>query len=181
MMVGAVLTQNTNWKNVEKAIAALEKQDLLDFHSLLDLSPEQLALHIKPAGYHNLKAKRLHNLLRMIEESYGGNIDSLLKDETERGRKNLLAVKGVGEETADCILLYGGGHAAFVVDAYTHRVFSRHHLVEEQCSYGELQERFVSNLPVDVNVYGQYHALIVQLGKEYCKKKNPRCSSCPLD
>lgn len=180
MVVGAVLTQNTNWKNVSKAIENLRKAGLLQLDLLVALSPTELASYIRPAGYYNLKAKRLLNLLRMIVNEYDGDLNNLLDDELESARQNLLQVNGIGEETADSILLYAGGQPIFVVDAYTHRVFSRHNLLEEETSYQEIQERFMDNLPADTALFNEYHALIVKVAKEFCKKKEPLCQYCPL-
>jgi endonuclease-3 related protein len=122
----------------------------------------------------------LRNLLLMISHQYGGELEALLADETSRARANLLSVKGIGPETADAILLYCGNHPLFVVDAYTHRVFSRHGLVPEECEYDELQALFMDSLPPDPQLYNEYHALIVRVGKDYCKKGNPQCERCPL-
>lgn len=180
MVVGAILTQNTNWKNVDRALANLKSADLLSYEALRDLDQASLAAFIKPAGYYNLKAKRLKNLLQMIEEIYSGELQNLLNDEFHNARINLLQVKGIGPETADCILLYGGDHPVFVVDAYTHRVFSRHNLLEEEGSYEDIQERFMDNLPADSQLFNEYHALIVKVAKIYCKKNNPLCEECPL-
>ncbi|MFN2353834.1 MAG: endonuclease III domain-containing protein [Desulfopila sp.] len=180
MVVGAVLTQNTNWKNVDKAIANLKHAGVLGFEALCSVSHDELAERIRPAGYYNVKTKRLKNVLRMIMEEYDGDLQQLLDDGLESARSNLLAVNGIGEETADSILLYGAGHAIFVVDTYTHRVFSRHNLVEEECGYGDVQERFMDNLAADAVLFNEYHALIVRVAKEYCKKNTPLCGQCPL-
>ncbi|MFV0436960.1 MAG: endonuclease III domain-containing protein [Desulfopila sp.] len=180
ILVGAVLTQNTNWSNVVKAIDNLKASDMLSLPILQQASIEAIAQRVRPAGYYNLKARRLVNLLEMIREVYGGELNSLLDDDTGTARRNLLSVKGVGPETADAILLYAGGHPLFVVDAYTHRVFCRHQLVPEECDYHELQEIFTANLPADAQLFNEYHALIVRLGKDFCKKNNPLCRECPL-
>lgn len=180
VMVGAVLTQNTNWGNVGKAIANLKNAGLMRYESLSLLSVDEIAPYIRPSGYYNLKAKRLRNLFDMIEGVYSGNFAMLLDDSLESGRENLLAVKGVGPETADSILLYGCSHPIFVVDNYTHRVFSRHHLVDEETDYDSMQYQFTSSLPEDVQLFNEYHALIVKVASTYCKKKNPLCETCPL-
>jgi endonuclease-3 related protein len=180
IVVGAVLTQNTNWANVTKAIANLRAAGLLSFAKLLDLPHEDLANHIKPSGYFNIKAKRLKNLLQMIQERYEGELERLLGDETRSARKNLLSVRGIGPETADSILLYAGGHPIFVVDAYTHRIFSRHGLIAEESDYHSIQEEFEHRLPQDIPLYNEYHALLVMLGKHFCKKTKPLCGQCPL-
>ena len=180
IMVGAILTQNTNWGNVRKAIINLKAAGVLDFHSLLELPSEILAEYVRPSGYYNIKAIRLKNLLAMIRDNYDGNLDRLLADQTEMARRNLLSVKGIGPETADSILLYAGGHPVFVIDTYTHRIFSRHGLVAEESDYHSLQEEFESRLPRDVDLYNEFHALIVMAGKHFCKKTSPLCGRCPL-
>ena len=181
MVVGAILTQNTNWGNVCKAIANLKNGGMLSFQALLALPLEDLALFIRPSGYYNMKARRLKNLLLMIEEKYQGELDYLLRDEMLEGRRNLLSVQGIGPETADSILLYGGNHPIFVVDAYTHRIFSRHHLLADESDYTTIQEYFMSMLPADSSLFNEYHALIVRLAKEFCKKNRPLCERCPLN
>ncbi|MBU1140183.1 MAG: endonuclease III domain-containing protein [Proteobacteria bacterium] len=180
MVIGAVLTQNTNWVNVEKAISNLKQAGLLTFPLLRTLSLESLAEYIRPSGYYNIKARRLKNLLQMIEERYQGELELLFADSLENSRTNLLTVKGIGPETADSILLYGAGQPVFVIDTYTHRVFSRHQLVPEESDYHSLQEEFLGSLPEDVSLFSEYHALIVAVAKEFCKKKKPRCKECPL-
>jgi endonuclease-3 related protein len=180
ILVGAVLTQNTSWRNVVKAIDNLKERQLLVFQGLHGATVEEIAGCIRPSGYYNVKAARLRNLLLMISHQYGGELEALLADETSRARANLLSVKGIGPETADAILLYCGNHPLFVVDAYTHRVFSRHGLAPEECDYDELQALFMDSLPSDPQLYNEYHALIVRVGKDYCKKGNPQCEGCPL-
>ncbi len=180
MMVGAVLTQNTNWKNVEKALVNLKENDQLSFSALLTIEQNQLAEYIRPSGYYNIKARRLKNLFQMIEEKYEGVLEFFFEDSLEESRDNLLKVKGVGPETADAILLYAAKKPVFVIDTYTHRVFSRHQLVEEDTDYFSLQQEFMDNLPEDTVLFNEFHALIVAVAKEFCKKKKPRCSDCPL-
>ncbi|HIQ38232.1 MAG TPA: endonuclease III domain-containing protein [Desulfocapsa sulfexigens] len=180
VMVGAVLTQNTNWTNVEKAIANLKNGGQLSFPSLHKMSAEVLAEYIRPAGYYNIKARRLKNLFQMIVDEYEGELSFLFEDGLDESRANLLRVKGVGPETADAILLYAAKKPIFVIDTYTHRVFSRHGLVEEDTDYYSLQQEFLDSLPEEVSLFNEYHALIVAVAKEFCKKKKPRCSNCPL-
>lgn len=180
ILVGAVLTQNTNWSNVTRAISNLRERGLLTFDALVDAPVAEVADCIRPSGYYNLKAVRLANLLRMIAVQYHGDLLALLADDTARARTHLLSVKGIGPETADAILLYAGNHAVFVVDAYTHRILSRHGLAPEECDYAELQEILTSSLPADYRIYNEYHALLVRTGKDYCKKNNPLCGNCPL-
>jgi len=178
--VGAILTQNTNWSNVERAIANLKKERLLSPDKLHALAPAKLAEMIRPAGYFNIKAKRLKNFLDWLFENYAGELKNLEKIPTDVLRCELLSIKGVGQETADSILLYALDRPVFVVDAYTARIASRHHLLDEGADYGEIQELFESNLPADVNLFNEYHALLVRLGKEFCRP-TPRCHSCPLN
>lgn len=180
ILVGAVLTQNTNWDNVAKALEKLRDAGVLSYQAMSATPADELAELIRPSGYYNIKSKRLHNLLRMISKKYGGELDCLINDTTEEARASLLSVKGVGPETADAILLYCGKHPVFVVDTYTHRVFSRHGLVAEECDYHELQEEFTRRLEPDPHLYGEYHALIVMVAKEFCKKGVSLCERCPL-
>ncbi len=180
VLVGAVLTQNTNWTNVVKAIDKLKESGLLSYLTLSKLTASEIAPYIQPSGYYNLKAKRLRNLLDMISSQYQDDFDFFLKDSMSNARRNLLGVKGVGPETADCILLYGCGHPAFVVDTYTHRVFSRHNLAFEETDYDSLQVQFVDALPEDLQLFNEYHALIVRVAITYCKKNKPLCEQCPL-
>ncbi len=181
VMVGAVLTQNTAWSNVEKAIANLKGQGLLNLASLFALPPPLLAEQIRPCGYFNLKAARLHNLLSLIADRFDSDLDRFFATPLAALRQQLLEVKGIGPETADSILLYAAGKPIFVVDAYTHRLLSRHGLIsEEEADYHEIQALFMDALPADPALFNEYHALIVRVGKDYCKKTGPRCGECPL-
>lgn len=180
IVVGAVLTQNTNWSNVTKAIRNLQNAGALSYQALLEMSMAELAGYIRPSGYYNIKSKRLKNLLFMIRDRYEGDLLRLLSDETQAARSSLLAVQGIGPETADSILLYAGDHPVFVVDAYTHRIFSRHGLIAEESDYQSIQEEFTCRLPVSSALYNEYHALLVMLGKNFCKKTTPLCGQCPL-
>jgi len=179
VMVGAILTQNTNWQNVAKAIANLKQADLLDPHRLAQLDHERLAALIKPAGYFNIKAQRLHNFLTWFIDRFNGDVESAKQLDTESLRAELLSINGVGRETADSILLYGLGKLIFVVDTYTCRVLWRHHLLDESMEYDYVQELFTDALPADLIMYNEYHALLVALGKTYCRVR-PNCSACPL-
>lgn len=178
--IGAVLTQNTNWKNVSRAIDNLKKADLLDTGKLLSLPVSELEELIRPAGYFRLKAQRLRNLLFFIQEQAGGEILSLAGDDMGEIRGALLDIKGVGPETADAILCYALDFPVFVVDAYTARMFSRHGLIPEDAEYDEIQSFVMDVLSADVAFYNEYHALIVRVGKEWCKKKQGLCMACPL-
>jgi endonuclease-3 related protein len=180
IMVGAILTQNTNWSNVQKAINNLKSENLLSYQSLSQLTTDEIAQWIRPAGYYNLKARRLRNFFDMVASIYQGELDSFIEDDLDRARSNLLAVNGIGPETADSILLYACGHPVFVVDLYTHRVFSRHNLVMEETDYSTMQNVFMDHLLPDLQLYNEFHALIVRVAKTYCKKTKPLCEKCPL-
>jgi endonuclease-3 related protein len=180
MMVGAILTQNTNWNNVEKAIENLRKRDLLSVAALRDIPISVLAEYIRPTGYYNIKAKRLKNLIHFIEAEHSGDIDAFLSMDTEVLQAELLSVRGIGRETADSIVLYGAGRPLFVVDAYTYRILARHGIIEEEAGYDDLQSLFMDNLPHDVGLFKEFHALLVKTGKLYCRKK-PLCLPCPLN
>jgi endonuclease III related protein len=177
--VGAILTQNTNWQNVALAIDRLKQAGLLSATALSELPETELAAYIRPAGYYNLKARRLKNFLALLFSSYNGSMAEMADARLEILRPELLAVKGIGPETADSILLYGLEKPTFVVDAYTFRILSRHGLAADPCSYEELQAVFMEALPTEIALYQEYHALLVQTGKECCRPQ-PRCADCPL-
>jgi endonuclease-3 related protein len=179
-MIGAVLTQNTNWRGVEKAISNLKRSRLLDVNKLNGVDTDKLARLIRPSGYFNLKARRLRNLIELVFEQYGGDLEAMGREETNNLRQEFLAVKGIGPETADSILLYGYNRPIFVIDTYTRRVLSRHGLVEQTADYQELQQLFMQHLPLEVSMFNEYHALLVKVGKVHCQKK-PRCHGCPLE
>ena len=180
IIVGAILTQNTNWGNVEKAISNLKAAGLLTPKRLHDIEVSELAELIRPAGYFNIKAKRLKNFISWLFENYDGKLSELENVDTERLRAELLGIKGVGRETADSILLYALDREIFVVDAYTARVAFRHGLIEPEADYEQLRELFQSHLPPEVKMFNEYHALLVRVGKEFCKPK-ARCAGCPLE
>lgn len=179
VIVGAILTQNTAWSNVEKAIANLKKKGLLNPSSLTTLNHKRLASLIRPAGYYNIKAKRLKNLLNFLLNEFDGSLKKIFNLPTEDLRKRLLGINGIGEETADSILLYAAKRPVFVVDAYTKRMLSRHNIIKPNATYEDMQSVFMKNLPLRTKFFNEYHALIVHLGKLYCKKK-PLCHLCPL-
>jgi endonuclease-3 related protein len=180
VIVGAILTQNTNWTNVEKAITNLKNAKVLSPDKLHHLDIAKLAQLIRPAGYFNIKAKRLKNFLDWFFEEYCGELKNFENLPTTELRQQLLSVKGIGPETADSILLYALNRLVFVVDAYTARICSRHRLIDEGADYHQIQEIFESNLTSDIQLFNEYHALIVHLGKDYCKPK-PKCEECPLN
>jgi endonuclease-3 related protein len=180
IITGAILTQNTNWTNVEKAIANLKVAGDLSPDVLHRIDVTRLAELIRPAGYFNIKAKRLKNFIDWLFDDYGGELANLQSIGTNRLREELLAIKGVGRETADSILLYALERPVFVVDAYTARITLRHRLIEPGADYEQLRQLFESNLPQDVQLFNEYHALLVRTGKEFCRP-NARCSGCPLE
>ncbi len=180
IITGAILTQNTAWLNVEKAIDNLKAANLLTPEKLHNIQTPELAEFIKPAGYFNIKAKRLKNFLSWLFENYNGQLTNLQCIDTSRLRAELLAIKGIGPETADSILLYAFDREIFVVDAYTARVAIRHGLLEPRADYEQLQELFQSNLPADTRLFNEFHALLVKVGKEFCRPKS-KCRNCPLE
>lgn len=179
-VLGAILTQNTAWKNVEKALENLRKEGLISVEKLALIPIPALADLIRPSGYFNQKAMKVKNFIRFLMENYDGDLQKMLEEDTANLREKLLGVRGIGPETADSILLYAAKKPTFVVDAYTYRVLSRHGLIPEESTYGEMQEVFMDSLPKDVQLFNEYHALIVRLGKEWCKK-SPMCEGCPLE
>lgn len=178
VIVGAILTQSTAWTNVEKAISNLKRAGLLTPLALSRVGLRKLAALIRSSGYYNQKATRLKSLLSYL--SRYGTLHRMFQEPTATLREELLAIKGLGPETVDSILLYAAGRPVFVVDAYTRRVLSRHGWADEKAGYGEIQDLFESQLPRDARLFNQYHALLVNVGKNYCKRKEPRCSQCPL-
>ncbi|MEM7007741.1 MAG: endonuclease III domain-containing protein [Thermodesulfobacteriota bacterium] len=180
-VLGAILTQNTSWKNVEKAISNLKSLDLISANKLKLLSVDELALLIKPSGYYNQKAIKIKYFINFLFENYSGDLDKLFKEDIQTLRNNLLHIKGIGPETADSIILYGAVKPIFVIDAYTYRIFSRHGIVPEETNYNEMQELFMDSLEHEPTIFNEYHALIVKLGKEHCKKRKPICTGCPLE
>jgi endonuclease-3 related protein len=181
VLVGAVLTQNTSWANVEKAIANLKRERVLTFSRMFHVAPRKLALLIRPSGYFNIKTKRLRHLLLFIHTHYSGRLARMFSADPARLRQQLLEVNGIGPETADSILLYAGEKSFFVVDAYTKRVFSRQGLIADSTGYDAVQGLFMNNLAHNAMFYNEYHALIVRIGKEHCKKTRPLCSDCPIN
>ncbi|HTY25800.1 MAG TPA: endonuclease III domain-containing protein [Desulfomonilaceae bacterium] len=177
--VGAILTQNTAWKNVAKAIHNLKEASVLDPFSLYSLPIDDLARLIRPAGYYNVKAVRLRNFVVHLVENHQGDLGSLFSAPLESLRSELLSVKGVGKETADSIILYAASKPIFVVDAYTKRVLARHRLISEKADYDTIQHLFHAHLPMDVGLFNDFHAQFVAVGHYYCKRR-PLCEQCPL-
>lgn len=178
--IGAILTQNTSWVNVERAIKNLKTANCLSFEKLSKISPKRLAALIRPAGYYNIKAGRIKNFLCFLKDSYGGSLDKMRQKDIFAAREELLAVNGIGQETADSILLYALDKPVFVVDAYTKRIFSRHGYFRESADYDQAQHFFMNHLRPDAGIFNEFHAMIVKLAKDFCKKNNQNCKGCPL-
>jgi endonuclease-3 related protein len=178
VIVGAILTQQASWKNVEKAINNLKNENVLEPKKLFNLSIKKLEILIKPSGFFKVKAKRLRSFLEFFIENYDGNLEKMSETTLEELREELLSVHGIGPETCDSILLYATEKPIFVVDAYTIRLCQKYPLINSK-KYEEVQEFFQENLPKNVNLFNEFHALIVELGKNYCKTK-PICEKCPL-
>lgn len=180
VIVGAILTQNTAWVNVEKAIKALKKEKLMSVRGLAEASPARVEAAIRPTGYFRVKSSRLKTVCRFLLGECGGKIELLRKRDTAELRDKLLSVKGIGPETADSILLYAVDKPVFVVDAYTRRIFSRHGLVKEDVGYEELRAMVEAVFPGEKRVFDQFHACLVETAKNYCRKKAGLCGECPL-
>ena len=183
--VGAILTQNTSWSNVERAIANLKAARVLEARKLFALEESKLATLLRPAGYFNVKARRLRSFLRVLVEEYDGDLGRLFAGETAVVRERLLAINGVGPETADSMLLYAGGHHRFVIDAYTKRIFQRHGWSSAEAGYEDLQRLCESALDQKprserLDYWQDYHAQLVNVGKDFCRTRQPRCAECPL-
>jgi endonuclease-3 related protein len=180
VMIGAILTQNTNWSNVEKAISSLKQACDMTPKGVLALAPDQLQTAVRPSGYYRQKAERLHIFCRFLIEHYDGDLTLMGRPSIQELRQQFLGLKGIGPETADSILLYACDRPVFVVDAYTGRLFSRLGLCEEGSKYHEVQGLFMDNLEPDVDMFNEYHALIVRHAKERCRKREPVCEECIL-
>jgi len=179
VMVGAILTQNTSWRNVEKALQKLKAKKILNPRGIYSLKRSQLAPLIRSSGYYRIKADRLKSFMDFLFAEYDGDLKRMKRERLRELRKKLLGVEGVGPETADSILLYALKKPIFVVDAYTKRVLSQHGVISQKASYEEVQGLFMDHLPNDEKLFNEYHALFVQVGKMVCKKI-PRCDICAL-
>lgn len=179
VMVGAILTQNTAWTNVEKAIANLQREGVLSCEGLHGLDVDRLAELIRPAGYYNVKAKRLKNFSEWLMRRCEGNLRRLAGIDTGVLREELLTISGIGRETADSILLYALNRTTFVVDAYTARIFFRHFIIDADADYELIKEICEQNLPAERQLFNEYHALLVRTGKDFCRTK-ALCDECPL-
>ncbi len=179
VVVGAILTQSAAWTNVEKAISNLKAAGALTAAALLAIPCDKLSALIHPCGYYNAKAKKLRAFVQRLESGYGGELERLFALDTIELRQELLTVHGIGEETADSIILYAARKPVFVIDAYTRRILHRLALAPSGDTYGAFQALFAENLPQDEGLYNEYHALLVRHGKEVCRK-DPRCTICCL-
>jgi len=179
VVIGAILTQNTNWSNVEKAIKNMKAAKIFTPKKLYEIDQDKLAELIRPSGYFNVKAKRLKHFIEWLFLNYNGSLSKLFKLNFATLRGQLISVNGIGRETADSIILYAAEKPTFVVDAYTKRVLVRHGVITEDYDYDAIKEVFENNLPKEVPLYNEYHALIVMVGTHYCKPKM-QCEECPL-
>lgn len=179
VIVGAILTQNTAWTNVARAIASLRRAGVLTPRALATLPTPRLARLIRPSGYYRTKAARVKQFVRFLQNGYRLDLSRMFAERPSRLRQELLAVPGIGPETADSILLYAGEIPNFVVDAYTRRILERHGLIRRDAAYDAVQALFMGTLPPDALLYNEYHALLVAVGKDFCRPV-PRCGGCPL-
>ena len=179
VMVGAILTQNTNWDNVETAIDNLKERDVLNPPAILNVEQEDLQDLVRPAGYYRQKAARVKRLSQWLMDNCDGAVELLQKWPRDELRKELVSIRGVGPETADSIMLYALDKPVFVVDTYTLRVTTRHGLIERNCTYYDLQNLFQDHLPEDLDLYRDFHAQLVEVGKRYCRP-TPKCQNCPV-
>ncbi|MFZ0819843.1 MAG: hypothetical protein WAM91_07225 [Candidatus Acidiferrales bacterium] len=180
VIVGAILTQNTAWTNVERAIEKLRNERLLTQAAMEKVPVARLGRLIRSSGYFRQKARKLKAFARFARDEFGGSLKRMFALPTMELRDRLLGVHGIGPETADSILLYAGNHPIFVVDGYTRRIMARHNILNEKDAYDEVRRHFEKYLPRDARLYNEYHALIVNTGKNWCRSKNPICAECPL-
>ncbi len=180
VITGAILTQSTAWTNVEKALANLKVAGKLSPEGLRKLSEAELAGLIRPCGYYHVKARRLKAFVNFLGENFNDDLDRLFKSDIDELRGRLLGIYGIGEETADSIILYAGNRPAFVIDAYTRRVIDRMGLTPPHHGYAGYQTLFTANLPADTKTFNEYHALLVRHDKEVCRQR-PLCQNCCLN
>jgi len=187
IMIGAILTQNTAWTNVEKALKNLKKHNTFTIDAIANVEEQNLKTMIQPSGFFNQKAQRLKFLASYLEERYERDLQKLFMQDTSEIRDELLSLPGIGPETADSILLYAGNHPVFVVDAYTKRLCRRIPFPLRSDSYDDIKEFFEKQLSSIISekericVYQELHALLIVLAKQYCWKKKPSCNPCPLN
>lgn len=180
VIVGAILTQSTSWNNVAVAIRKLRAEKLLTPEAIENVPPAKLTQVIRASGYFRQKAKKLKAFTEFLFANYAGSLSRMFRTSTPALRAQLLAVHGIGPETADSILLYAGNHSVFVIDAYTRRILERHRIATSKHSYEELRALFEASLPCEPQLFNEYHALIVRIGKDFCRKSVAMCSECPL-
>jgi len=181
IVLGALLTQNAAWANVEKALANLRRARLLSYQKLHRLPASRLSRLLRPSGFFRQKTRYVRHFLSHVRNHHRGSLARMLRRPTQTLRAELLSLTGVGEETADSILLYAAGRPVFVIDAYTRRVLARHKLATPDAPYSELQAFFHRHLPPSSQLFNEYHALLVAVGKSYCHPGQPQCSACPLE
>jgi endonuclease-3 related protein len=180
VIVGAVLTQNTSWKNVERAIGNLREAKLLAPRAIEQAPVAEIERRIRPSGYFRQKARKLKAFCAFLRHEYRGSLVRMFKEPTLRLREKLLRVFGIGRETADSILLYAGGHPVFVVDTYTKRLLARHKWINQDAGYEDVRWTFERRFPGDAKLFNEFHALIVHAGKKFCLKSQGLCGECPL-
>jgi len=178
--IGAILTQNTSWNNVEKAIINIKSVMDITIENLSVLSTNELSLLIRPSGFYKQKAKRIKRLIEFIKNQYEGKIENMEHENLKSLRAGLLSINGIGPETADCILLYVVNKPVFVIDKYTYRLLYRHGFIVRETSYSEMQNLFMENLENRSGLFGEFHALIIEVGKNHCKKR-AICEDCPIN
>ena len=179
VVVGAILTQNTAWKNVARAIVNLRSARCLTWTALRDVADDRLAELIQPSGTYKVKTRRLKAFVDVLWNKHGGSLGTMLRGDLQDVRKRLLGIHGIGPETADAILLYAGTRPTFVVDAYTKRILRRHHVIDRKAGYETVRNLFQEAIPPDVTVYNEFHALLVALAKRHCRVRAV-CEGCPL-
>lgn len=180
VIVGAILTQSTAWGNVERAIANLRRAGALEPRALKRIPIARLEKLVRPSGYFRQKARKLKTFVHFLDREFGGSLDRMFRQPTAKLREKLLAVHGIGPETADSILLYAGKRPIFVIDAYTRRILARHGVLGLEASYEQAQQLFHQHLPQETPLFNQYHALLVETGKRWCRPREARCQVCPL-
>jgi endonuclease III related protein len=180
IIIGAILTQNTSWKNVETAIVRLRNARLLSPEAIRKAPLRQVQRLVRSSGYFRQKARKLKAFCDFLQNDYGGSLKRMFATPTIVLREKLLGVFGIGPETADSILLYAGQHEVFVVDAYTKRILTRHGWIGGTAKYDDIRWIFERQFPVDVKRFNEFHALIVRVGKQWCRPQNPKCEECPL-
>ncbi|HYL46660.1 MAG TPA: hypothetical protein VEU52_06515 [Candidatus Limnocylindrales bacterium] len=180
VIVGAILVQNAAWKNVEQALSNLRAQRLLSVQGIEDVGLRRLESLIRPSGYFRQKARKLKAFCAFLREEFRGSLRRMFDSPTLLLREKLLKVYGIGPETADSILLYAGGHGIFVVDAYTRRLLVRHGWIRERAKYDDIRWLFERQFPGNTDLFNEFHALIVNAGKQWCRSQEPDCENCPL-